>query len=38
MVGDRQRALEAGCDEFDTKPIDFVGLLNKMDRLPEPGS
>jgi two-component system, cell cycle response regulator DivK len=38
MVGDRQRALEAGCDEFDTKPIDFVGLLNKMDRLLEPGS
>jgi two-component system cell cycle response regulator DivK len=36
MVGDRQRALEAGCDEFDTKPIDFVGLLNKMDRLLEP--
>ncbi|HET9448971.1 MAG TPA: response regulator [Steroidobacteraceae bacterium] len=35
MVGDRQRALEAGCDEFDTKPIDFVGLLNKMDRLLE---
>lgn len=38
MVGDRQRALEAGCDEFDTKPIDFVGLLNKMDRLLEPPS
>jgi two-component system, cell cycle response regulator DivK len=38
MVGDRQRALEAGCDEFDTKPIDFVGLLNKMDRLLEPKS
>lgn len=35
MVGDRQKALEAGCDEFDTKPIDFVGLLNKMDRLLE---
>ena len=38
MVGDRQRALDAGCDEFDTKPIDFVGLLNKMDRLLEPRS
>jgi two-component system, cell cycle response regulator DivK len=38
MVGDRQRALDAGCDEFDTKPIDFVGLLNKMDRLLEPES
>jgi CheY-like chemotaxis protein len=33
MRGDRQRALEAGCDEFGTKPIDFAGLLQKMDRL-----
>ena len=33
MVGDRQKALDAGCDEFDTKPIDFGGLLAKMDRL-----
>lgn len=33
MVGERQKALAAGCDEFDTKPIDFIGLLTKMDRL-----
>jgi two-component system cell cycle response regulator DivK len=33
MVGDRQKALDAGCDEFDTKPIDFVRLLDKMGRL-----
>ena len=33
MVGDRQKALDAGCDEFDTKPIDFGGLLHKMNRL-----
>jgi two-component system, cell cycle response regulator DivK len=33
MLGDRERALDAGCDEFDTKPIDFDGLLTKMDRL-----
>ena len=33
MVGDRQRAIAAGCDDFDTKPIDFGGLLHKMQRL-----
>jgi CheY-like chemotaxis protein len=33
MVGDREKALEAGCDEFDTKPIDFAGLLAKVDQL-----
>ena len=33
MAGDREKALEAGCDEFDTKPIDFDRLLNKMKKL-----
>jgi two-component system cell cycle response regulator DivK len=33
MVGDREKALDAGCDDFDTKPIDFVGLLAKMEHL-----
>jgi CheY-like chemotaxis protein len=32
-VGDRERALEAGCDEFDTKPIDLTRLLEKLNRL-----
>ena len=35
MVGDRQKALQAGCNEFDTKPIDFAGLVTKMERLLE---
>ena len=38
MVGDRQRALQAGCNDFDTKPIDFDGLLKKMERLLETAS
>jgi len=33
MAGDRERALAAGCDDFDSKPIDFDRLLNKMKRL-----
>ena len=32
MGGDRERALAAGCNEFDTKPIDFDRLLSKMHR------
>ena len=30
MDGDRQAALEAGCDEYDTKPVDLDRLLAKI--------
>lgn len=35
MVGDREKSLEAGCDDYDTKPIDFQRLLQKMKILME---
>ena len=33
MAGDKERALEAGCDDYDTKPIDLPGLLTKIEAL-----
>ena len=30
MVGDRDRALDAGCDDYDTKPVEFARLLEKI--------
>jgi CheY-like chemotaxis protein len=29
----RHRAIEAGCDDFETKPVDFSRLLDKIERL-----
>lgn len=31
MASDRERAMEAGCDDYDTKPIEFQRLLGKID-------
>jgi two-component system, cell cycle response regulator DivK len=33
MAGDRERALEAGCDDFETKPIDLDRVEQKMEAL-----
>ena len=34
MEADRLNALEAGCDDYATKPVDFPGLLIKIEKLP----
>lgn len=33
MASDEQKAREAGCDDFDTKPIELPRLLDKIQRL-----
>ena len=33
MAGSREKAIAAGCDEFDTKPINFDRLMQKIDRV-----
>jgi two-component system cell cycle response regulator DivK len=35
MTADREKALAAGCDDYDTKPIELPRLLEKMERLLE---
>jgi CheY-like chemotaxis protein len=33
MAGDREKAIDAGCDDYDTKPVELERLIGKMERL-----
>jgi CheY-like chemotaxis protein len=33
MAGDEKKAREAGCDDFDTKPVEYARLLSKIEGL-----
>jgi two-component system, cell cycle response regulator DivK len=33
MAGDRDKAIAAGCDDYDTKPVELERLIGKMERL-----
>ena len=37
MSGDREKAIAAGCDDFDTKPVDLQRLLGKIRTLAPTG-
>jgi two-component system, cell cycle response regulator DivK len=38
MTGDREKALTAGCDDFDTKPVEMPRLLDKIRALAPAGN
>jgi CheY-like chemotaxis protein len=38
MAGDREQAMAAGCDDYDTKPIDLERLLPKIQRFLPPAA
>jgi len=33
MSGDREKAMDAGCDDYDTKPVELERLIGKMEKL-----
>ena len=33
MAGDKEKAIQAGCEDYDTKPVDFPRLLRKIESL-----
>ena len=33
MAGEREKAIAAGCEDYDTKPVDFVRLMEKIEHL-----
>lgn len=38
MAGDREQAMAAGCDDYDTKPVDLARLLPKIEKFAGPGT
>jgi two-component system, cell cycle response regulator DivK len=38
MAGDREQAIVAGCDDYDTKPIELARLLPKIEKFAGPGA
>ncbi len=38
MAGDREKAIEAGCEDYDTKPVEITRLLGKISALLAPGA
>jgi CheY-like chemotaxis protein len=36
MAGDREKAMEAGCDDYDTKPVEISRLVSKIASLLKP--
>lgn len=38
MAGDREKAIEAGCDDYDTKPVEITRLLGKITALIDSGA